>query len=63
MGWVCAQPRTDPLELGGKKMHLPLTVGVIKSGGSNHRRAAGRSVGVESLENGENWRENGENPA
>ena len=62
-GRVCAQPRTNLLESGGKKMHPPLTTRVIKLGGSDHRRAASGSVGVENLENDENWRQNGENPA
>ena len=47
--------------LGDKKMHPLLTIGVIGSGGSDHQRAAGGSVGVENLENDENKRENGEN--
>ena len=42
-------------------MHPPPTAGVIGSGGSDHQRAAGGSVGVENPENGENRHENGEN--
>ena len=44
-------------------MQLPPTAEVIESGGSDHQQAVGGLVGVENLENGENWRENGENQA
>jgi len=56
-------PNLEPTraKTGGKKMHPPPTTRVIRSGKSDHQRAAGGLVGVENPENGKNWRENSEN--
>ena len=49
LGWVCAQPGTDPTELGGAKSHLPPTVGVDRSGGSSLQRVTDGLVSVIDL--------------
>ena len=46
LGWVCAQPETDPKESGFGKSHPPPTVEVNGSVRVKLQRVAGESVGI-----------------